>query len=141
VPRRYFNVGLHLRKEWNLEGVLGKTEDYGPDFNIELTWMLPFSMGEVHLASSGFLDYNTQKSEDLFAGKTVGEFLLRNAVTVDVGALLFGRSRFVDLNGAFWYRHNEYSKPSSDPGAHQTILIIGLTFHLAVKAGEWAPRR
>jgi hypothetical protein len=130
VPRGYFNVGLHLRKEWNHEGVLGKSEDYDPDFSIEPTWMFPFTIGAVHLAYTGFADYNTQKGDDSFGNQTVGEFLLRNAVTVDVGAMLFKRAQLLDVSGGFWYWHNEYGKPSSDPGAEQMTPMIGLAFHL-----------
>ena len=81
VPRGYFNVGLHLRKEWNHEGVLGKSEDYSPDFNIEPTWMFPFAIGKLHLGYNGVAEYNTQKGNDSFGSKTVGEFMVRNAVT------------------------------------------------------------
>jgi hypothetical protein len=28
LPKGYFNIGLHLRQEWNHEGVLGKSENY-----------------------------------------------------------------------------------------------------------------
>lgn len=130
VPRGYFNVGVHMRKEWNHEGVLGKSEDYDPDLNIEPTWMLPFTIGKVHVAYTGFADYNIQKGKDSFGSKTVGEFLLRNVVTLDVGALLFGRARLVNLDGGFWYWRNEYGKPSSDLGAEQMTPIFGLAFHL-----------
>ena len=53
LPRGFFNVGLHARKEWNHEGVLGRSEDYDPDFNVEPTWMIPFALGKMHLAYSG----------------------------------------------------------------------------------------
>ena len=130
LPRGYLNVGLHLRKEWNHEGVLGKSEDYNPDFNIEPTWMFPFTIGRMHLAYTGFADYNTPKGNDSFGAPTVGEFLLRNAVTVDIGAALFKRAQLLDLSAGFWYWHNEYGKPSSDPGAEQMAPMIGVAFHL-----------
>jgi hypothetical protein len=130
VPRGYLNVGLHLRKEWNHEGVLGKSEDYDPDFNIEPTWMFPFAIGPLHLAYSGFADYNTPKGNDSFGNPTVGEFLVRKAVTVDIGAVLFKRAQLLDLSGGFWYWHNEYGKPSSNPGAEQMTPMIGLAVHL-----------
>jgi hypothetical protein len=130
TPRGYFNVGLHLRKEWNHEGVLGRAEHYDPDLNIEPTWMLPFAIGKLHFAYSGFADYNTRKGKDSFGSQTAGEFLLRNAVTVDIGALLFKRQQLLDLSGGFWYWHNEYGKPSSDPGAEQMTPMTGVIFHL-----------
>jgi len=130
LSKGYFNVGLHVRKEWNHEGVLGKSENYHPDFNIEPTWMLPFTIGKLHMAYSGFADYNTPKGTDSFGTKTVSEFLIRSFVSIDIGAMLFHRSQFVDLRGGVWYWHNEYGKPSSIPGAAQTTPIVGLAFHL-----------
>jgi hypothetical protein len=130
VPRGFLNVGLHYRKEWNHEGVLGKAENYDPDFNVEPTWLLPFAVGKAHLAYSGFAEYNTGKGKDSFGTETRGEFLLRNSVDIDVGALIFGRAQMMELSGGFWYWHNEYGKPASDPGAKQMTPIVGLTFHL-----------
>jgi hypothetical protein len=130
VPRGFVNVALHYRKEWNHEGVLGKAEKYDPDFNVEPTWLLPFALGKAHLAYSGFAEYNTAKGKDSFGTETKSEFLLRNTLSVDVGALMFGRAQMVELSGGFWYWHNEYGKPASDPGAKQMTPIVGLMFHL-----------
>jgi hypothetical protein len=110
--------------------VLGKSENYDPDFNIEPTWMLPFSLGKAHLAWSGFADYNTQKGIDSFGSQTVPEFLVRSTLSVDLGVALFHRAQLFDLSGGLWYWHNEYGKPSSDPGAEQTTPFIGIVFHV-----------
>ena len=130
VPKGYFDVGLHLRKEWDHEGVLGKSEDYDPDFNIEAGWMVPFGIGEARLGYSGFAEYNTKKGTDSFGVETVPEFLVRNYVSLDVGALLYHKPQIVDLDCGFWYWHNEYGKPASDPGAGQMTPMFGITFHL-----------
>lgn len=137
LPRGYFNVGLHFRKEWNHEGVLGKAENYDPDFNIEPAWLLPIPAGKVHLAYTGFADYNTAKGKDSFGTPTAPEFLIRNYLSLDLGGLMLHRARMLDLNGGFWYWHNEYGKPSSDPGAKQMTPIVGIAFHLD---GLWAHR-
>lgn len=130
APRGYFNVGLHLRKEWNHEGVLGKPENYNVDFTVEPAWLLPFSIARMHVAWSGFADYNTQKGKDSFGSPTAPEFLIRSTVSADVGAAQFHRTQLLDLSGGCWYWHNEYGKPASDPGAEQATPFIGLAFHL-----------
>lgn len=139
LPRGYFNVGLHLRKEWNHEGVLGKSENYSPDFNVEPAWLLPFAIGKLRLAYSGFADYNTRKGKDSFGSPTAPEFLIRSAVSADAGAALFHRSQLVEVSAGLWYWHNEYGKPASDSGATQTAPFIGLAFHL--DGGRAARRR
>jgi hypothetical protein len=130
VPAGYLKVGIHLRKEWVHEGTLGKVADYDPDFNIEPSWLIPFSIGKLHLAHSGFADYNTPKGKDTFGTDTASEFLIRSAVSVDIGSLMLKRAQLVELNGGLWYWQNEYGKSASEPGAAQTTPIMGLTFHL-----------
>jgi hypothetical protein len=49
---------------------------------------------------------------------------------MDVGGMLLGKSRLLDLSGGLWYWHNMYGKPSSAPGAEQTTPIIGMSLHL-----------
>ena len=136
VPRGYFNVGLHLRKEWNHEAILGKADDYSPDLNIEPTWMLPFTVGKVHMAYSGFAEYNSPKGKDSFGSETVQEFLIRNYVSVDLGALLMHKPQVIDLNGGFWYWNNEYGKAGADPGAKQMTPIFGISLHLDKARGH-----
>jgi nucleoside-specific outer membrane channel protein Tsx len=130
VPKGYLNVGFHLRKEWNHEAVLGKTDDYAPDFNIEPNWMVPFAIGKVHLSYRGFMDYNTQKGRDSFGSNTVDEFLIQNHVSVDIGALLLHKPELLEVNGGFWYWKNEYGKASSNPGVEQMTPMFGLALHL-----------
>jgi hypothetical protein len=130
LPRGYFNVGLHARKEWNHEGVLGKSESYDPDFNIEPAWMLPFAIGKAHFGFSGFADYNTAKGKDSFGTQTVEEFLIRCVVATDIGGIVLHKSGLLDLNGGLWYWHNMYGKPPTAPGTEQMTPIIGMAFHL-----------
>lgn len=130
VPQGYFNVGIHFRQEWNHEGVLGKAEDYTPDFNIEPTWMLPFKVGNAQFTFSGVAEYNSPKGVDSFGSPTVSEYLARGVLAVDLGSLLMHKPQLVDLNAGIWGWHNEYSKPSSDPGAKQLTPLIGITLHL-----------
>ncbi len=139
LPKGFFNVGLHFRKEWNHEGVLGKSESYDPDFNIEPAWLLPFKVGKAHMAFSGFADYNTPKGNDSFGGETVPEFLVRSVISVDVGSFLFRKPQLLDVSGGLWYWHNEYGKPSSDPGAEQLTPLIGVNFHLDGASGRRTP--
>lgn len=130
MPRGFLNIGFHLRKEWVHEGTLGKVANYNPNFNIEPSWLIPFSIGKVHLNYSGFADFNTPKGKDTFGTETASEFLIRSAVGVDIGSFMFKRAQLAELNAGLWYWHNEYGKPSSQPGARQTTPIMGLTIHL-----------
>lgn len=92
--------------------------------------MIPFALGKARLAYSGFADYNSPKGKDSFGAPMVGEFLIRNYVSLDLGGILFRKPHVVDLNSGFWYWHNEYGKPSSDPGAVEMTPMFGVALHL-----------
>jgi len=130
LPRGFFNVGVHFRKEWNHEGVLGKAEHYNPNFNTELNWMLPITLGKLHMAYAGFAEYNTPKGKDSFGTDTVSEYLIRSIVSTDAGQFLFRRAKMLDVSAGLWYWHNEYGKPSAIPGAEQVAPFVGLVYHL-----------
>jgi len=139
IPKGFFNVGLHFRKEWNHEGVLEKPENYTPDFNIEPNWMVPFKIGKAQLAFSGFAEYNSPKGKDSFGSESVSEYLVRSVVALDIGSVLMHKPQLLDLNGGLWYWHNEYGKPASDPGAKQLTPVVGITLHLGRGAAHHNP--
>ena len=123
-------VGLHLRKEWNYNGILGKAVEFNPGFNIEPAWNLPFRVGKLQMAEIGFADFNTPKGRDGNGVQTVSEFLVRNFVSIDAGDFVFHRTELVKLNAGLWYWHNEYGEPSSAPGTGQLVPIFGLAVSL-----------
>ncbi len=139
MPKGFFNVGVHFRKEWNHEGVLGKPENYTPDFNIEPNWMVPLKIGKAQLAFSGVAEYNSPKGKDSFGSESVSEYLVRSVVVLDVGSVLMHKPQLLDLNGGLWYWHNEYGKPASDPGAKQLTPLVGITLHLGGGAARHNP--
>ena len=130
VPHGFFDIGFHVRKEWNKEEILHKAENYTPSFNIEPSWMFPINAGKIHLAYNGCADYNTQKGTDSFGNSTVDEFMLRSYVTVDIGTLIFHQPERLLANGGFWYWHNEFGKPSSDPGGEEMTPIFGVSYRI-----------
>jgi hypothetical protein len=128
--RVYGNIGIHARKEWNKQEITGQADHYNWDVNIEPTWMVPFSAGKVHFVYSGIAELNTAKGADSFGKPTVNEFMTRNSVTVDVGALLFHQPELLTANAGVRCWHNEFGKPSSDPGGEEMAPIFGVSLHL-----------
>ncbi len=131
VPRGMLNLGIHFRKEWNHEGILGKDESYDPDLNIEPVWNLPLRLGTVDLGWGGFVDINTPKGKDSFGAQMRTELLVRSQVVVDLGTLVHRHKTGVELGGGLEYWHNEYGKPSSiTPGAEELTPLLSVTVHL-----------
>jgi nucleoside-specific outer membrane channel protein Tsx len=131
LPRGFFNVGLHLRKEWNHQGILGRDESYATNFNIEPTWSIPFRVRRVAMAFEGFADFNTPKGKDSFGKESASEFLIRPQLKFDLSAILHTESRFLEAGIGLEYWHNVYGKPAAYvPGAEQLTPLFTLTVHL-----------
>ena len=131
LPRGFFNVGLHLRKEWNHQGIFGMDESYATNFNIEPTWSIPFRVRGVAMAFEGFADFNTPKGKDSFGKESASEFLLRPQLKFDLSSILHTESRFLEAGIGLEYWHNVYGKPTAQvPGAEQLTPLFTLTVHL-----------
>ncbi len=131
LPRGFFNVGLHLRKEWNHQGILGMDERYATNFNIEPTWSIPFRVRRVAMAFEGFADFNTPKGRDSFGRQSASEFLIRPQLKFDLSSILRTESQFLEAGIGLEYWHNVYGKPAAHvPGAEQLTPLFTLTVHL-----------
>jgi len=135
VADGFFNVGLHLRKEWNHNGFLGRSENYDAGFNIEPTWSIPFHIGHAHFVFDGFADYNTPKGRDAAGQPTRAELLVRPQLKFDVGSA-FGRpARLIEVGVGTEHWHNMFGKDASMvPGANQSTVFVSLIVH-------WGGRR
>ena len=136
IPRGFFNVGLHFRKEWNHEAVLGKNESYSPDFNVEPTWALPFAFRRAALTFDGFADLNTPKGKDSFGSPTHTEFITRPFLWLDLGSVVAKKPRLLEAGIGLEYWNNEYGKSAQTvPGASELTPLFQLKLHMP------APRR
>jgi len=133
VPRGFLNVGLHFRKEWNHEGVLGRNESYSPGFNLEPTWAVPFSLLGAKLTFDGFADLNTPKGNDSFGSPTHTEFITRPFLWMDLAPLLHGKPHVIEAGAGFEYWNNEYGKSAQTaPGAGELTPVFELKVHLPI---------
>jgi hypothetical protein len=131
VGSGFVNVGLHVRKEWNHNGNLGRNESYDVDFNIEPVWHIPFRLAGARLAFDGFADYNTPKGKDAAGRDTRAEFLTRPQLKLDVSRLVGQQSRVLELGVGFDYWHNMFGKDADKvPGAKQLTPVFTLAVHL-----------
>jgi hypothetical protein len=131
VGSGFVNVGLHVRKEWNHNGNLGKSESYDVDFNIEPVWHVPFRIGGARLAFDGFADYNTPKGKDAAGRDTRAEFIARPLLKLDISPVVGRQSHVLELGVGFEYWHNMFGKDADRvPGASQFTPVFTLAVHL-----------
>jgi len=133
----FLKVGLHVRKEWNHNGILGVSECYNTNFNIEPIWRFPFSVGRSRLAFEGFADWNTAKGKDSNGRATHPEFLIRPQVKFGVGRVFGTQSRVFEAGVGVQYWHNVFGKSAQAvPGARELTPIFSLTVHLPLGRSE-----
>jgi hypothetical protein len=131
----FVNVGVQARKEWNHNGILGRSEDYGVGLNIEPAWSFPFQVGRLALVFDGFADYNSPKGKDAFGQPTRAEYLLRPQLKVDLGTSLGLRRGILQFGVGLERWHNLFGKDARVvPGADQTTPVLSLIVH-------WGGRR
>jgi len=131
IPRGFLTSGVHFRKEWNHNGVLGTGESYSPNLNVDANWSIPLPSGRVPLTFAGFATVNTPKGLDSFGKPTATEVLIRPRLMVDAGSLLFGSRGVLEAGGGVEYWHNVFGKRAGVvPGADQLAAFVQLTVRL-----------
>jgi len=130
IPRGFLNLGVHIRKEWNHEAILGKADNYSACLSFETNWSVPLPIRRVPLALAGFATLNTPKGKDSFGNDSVTEYLVRPRLMLDVGARALHKRGFLEAGGGLEYWHNEYGKPASFPGTAEITPFFQLTLRL-----------
>ena len=126
----FFNVGIHLHKEWNYNGIVGKSVDFDPTLQIEPTYLIPLTFTSIPLRIEGFADLNLPKGRDGFGAKTVTELLSHTDLVLDVGQVLLSKPNFLDGFIGFEYWLNKFGNDNTKvPGSLAYSPYIGLRVH------------
>lgn len=136
----FLNVGLHMRKEWNHNGDIGKNESYHVNFNVEPVWAFPFRLGVAQLLFEGAGGLNTPKGKDAAGRDTKTAVMLRPVLKVDVSRVVGAKARLLEAGVGFEYWHNMFGKNAERvPGANQMTPIFMLTVRLPTGGGGAGP--
>lgn len=126
----FFNVGFHLHKEWNYNGIVGKSVDFDPTLQIEPTYLIPLTFSSVPLRIEGFADLNLPKGRDGFGAKTATELLSHTDLVLDVGQVLMGKPNFLDGFVGFEYWINKFGNDNAKvPGSLAYSPYVGMRIH------------
>jgi hypothetical protein len=127
----FLNVGLHVRKEWNHNGDVGKNESYDVNFNVEPVWSFPFRAGRARFLFEGAGGINTPKGRDAAGRDTKTAVILRPVLKLDVSPLIRQKARVLEVGAGFEYWHNMFGKDADRvPGANQVTPVFMLVVHL-----------
>ena len=137
MPAGFFDIGVHISKEWNHNGFSscpqscgkGGPIDFDPAPEFEFVWLYPLSFTGLPLDFRGFMNIVLPKGTDGFGGHTYTEILARPQLQLDVGKMLFNKSHKPDVYLAVEFWHHKFGNSSSVSGSDQIAPTIGMEYH------------
>ncbi len=130
VPAGFFDIGVHLSKEWNYNGIVGKNVDFSATPEFEAVWLYPLAFTNLPLDFRGFANLILPKGKDGFGAKTAAEILARPQLQLDIGSLLFGKKHIPDIYFAVEYWWNKFGNDHTKvPGSYAITPMFGIEVH------------
>jgi nucleoside-specific outer membrane channel protein Tsx len=126
----FFNLGFHLHKEWNNNGVencglvtvgsargsvgcTGGGVDFDPTFQLEGAWGIPFHVFGQRIKFEGFFDVTAPKGKDGFGAQTVTELLIHSKLKYDFGNLVLKKEHVVEGGVGLEYWLNKFGNDAT----------------------------
>jgi nucleoside-specific outer membrane channel protein Tsx len=126
----FLNVGLHYAQEWNNNGIVGRSVQFDPTFEMEIVWMQPLTFTGLPLRFDGFFNLVTPKGKDGFGAETKTEILTQPRIVLDVGALVWDKPNTLDFYVGYQYWLNKFGNNHSEvPGSIASTVFVGTTLH------------
>jgi hypothetical protein len=136
IPKGFWNISLHISKEWNNNGFFGPTNfDAAPE--LETQWLYPFQIGPVPINFEGFLNIVGPKGRGgggtgaTGTGQTRTELLAHPKLMMDVGAFAFNVPGKLEAGVGFEYWLNKFGDTTSavGGGTHQRAVFFETDYH------------
>lgn len=139
IPKGFWNVSLHISKEWNNNGFVGPT-NFDPAPELETAWLYPMAVGPVPVNFTGFMNIIGPKGQGsgpnvgggrTGTGQTRTEVLFHPKLMVDVGAIAFGTPGKLEAGPGFEYWLNKFGDTETDVhgGTHQRAYFFEVGYH------------
>ena len=130
IPAGFLDIGVHVSKEWNNNGITGTPVDFHPTPEFEVVWLYPLGFTNLPLDFRGFANFVLPKGKDGFGSETVYEILARPQLQLDLGKMLYNKSHKPDVYLAveLWQNKfgNDHTKVS---GSQEVAPTIGVEYH------------
>jgi hypothetical protein len=126
----FLTVALHLSKEWNNNGIVGKPVNFDPTFEAEAVWSYPLAFTGLPLKFQGFFNVVAPKGKDGFGAGTKTEVLTEPRLTLDVGALAFDKPNKLDVSLGYQYWLNKFgNNHDTVPGSLASTVFVAARYH------------
>jgi nucleoside-specific outer membrane channel protein Tsx len=129
IPAGFLDIGVHVSKEWNNNGIVGKTVNFSATPEFEFVWLYPLAFTGLPLDFRGFMNIVLPKGKDGFDGNTYTEILARPQLQLDIGSMLFHKAHKPDVYLAVEFWEHKFGNSSKVPGSEEVSPVIGMEFH------------
>jgi len=131
IPGGFLSTAIQFSKEWNNNGIVGRSVDFDPALEFEAVWSVPLGFTHLPLSFTGFGNLINPKGRDGFGNGTKTEILTEPRLSLDVGALAFDRPNKVDAFIGYQYWLNKFGNDHTKvPGSLANTFFFGVRYHL-----------
>ena len=121
------NLGVHLAKQWDHNGFLGKADSFSPTAELELSYAEPLDFTGLPLRLEGSIDYTFPEGRGS-GGRTTHVIFAYNSLVLDAGLMLNYRAHVIDaFVGAQFYKIGYPSHPTGS--SQQAAPYFGVAVH------------
>lgn len=124
------DLGLMYYKEWNHNGIVGKSVEFDATYRIAMAWGLSFNAGPVPLKFNGFLNYTGKKGKDGFGTETKPETWGDAFLMVDAGKLIVDKKDTLLVGVGYEYVKNKFGTSAPTPGSKTSTPMLKVEWHL-----------
>jgi hypothetical protein len=142
LPAGFLNIGIHVSKEWNHNGIAGELIDQGvpgpfhssvsfhatPEFEFVWLYNLKGLVG-LPLTFSGFMNIVLPKGNTGFGGPTFTEVLAVPRLSLDIGTLMFGKAHKPDLYFQVELWEHKFGNSDQLAGTEEVAPTLGIEMH------------
>ncbi len=129
VPAGFVNIGVHFSKEWNNNGIVGRTVNFAAAPEFEIVWLYPLNFTGLPLDFRGFANFVLPKGKDGFGNNTYTEILARPQLQLDVGSMLYHRPHKPDVYFAVEFWEHKFGNGSNVSGSEEISPEVGIEVH------------
>lgn len=129
VPAGFLDIGVHVSKEWNHNGIVGKPVSFDATPEFEFVWLFPMSFTGLPMDFRGFMNVVMPKGKDGFGGNTYIEVLARPQIQLDIGKLLYNKPHKPDLYFALELWEHKFGNGDGLSGSEEISPTFGIEVH------------
>jgi nucleoside-specific outer membrane channel protein Tsx len=144
VPAGFLDIGVHVSKEWNNNGIAGNLATFhipGTNFHtpvnfhatpeFEFVWLFPLAFTNLPLDFRGFMNIVAPKGRDGFNNQTAWEVLARPQLNLDIGqSLMNKKGKLYAYLGMELWQNKFGSKSDTTPGGTEEVTpLFGIEYH------------